>query len=70
MIGQLLRYVNWIRQNVANPGQKVRGMIVCRAISDDLRLACASIPDVELLEYQLSVSVSKVPALDLAPAAG
>jgi endonuclease len=70
VIGQLLRYVNWIRQNVANPGQKVRGMIVCRAISDDLRLACASIPDVELLEYQLSVSVSKVPALDLAPAAG
>ncbi len=66
VVGQLLRYVNWIRQNVAETGQKVRGMIVCRAISEDLRLACASIKDVELLEYQLSVTVTKVPPLELA----
>ena len=39
---------------------------VCHlAMSDDLRLACASIEDVELFEYQLSVSVTKVPALEL-----
>lgn len=66
VVGQLLRYVNWVRQNLATPGQRVRGMIVCRAISSDLKLACASISDVELFEYQLSVGVSKVPALDLA----
>lgn len=42
---------------------RVRGIIVCRTISEDLRLACSSIPDVELCKYQLSVSVSKVPAL-------
>lgn len=70
VIGQLLRYVNWIRQNVAEPGQKVRGMIVCRTVSDDLRLACASIPNVELFEYQLSVTVNKIPVLDLSSAAG
>lgn len=65
VVGQLLRYVNWIRQNMAETGQKVRGMIVCRTISEDLRLACAGIKDVELLEYQLSVTVTKVPPLDL-----
>ena len=43
----------------------MRGIIVCRTMSEDLRLACASIPDVELLEYQLSVTVSRVPTLDL-----
>jgi hypothetical protein len=65
VVGQLLRYVNWVRQNLAEPGQRVRGIIVCRTMSEDLRLACASIRDVELFEYQLSVSVSKVPALEI-----
>lgn len=65
VVGQLLRYVNWVRQNLAEPGQHVRGMIICRAMSEDLRLACASIHDVELFEYQFSVAVTKVRTLNL-----
>jgi endonuclease len=65
VVGQLLRYVNWVRKEVADPGQRVRGIIICRTMSEDLRLACASIKDVELYEYQLSVSVTKVPQLEL-----
>jgi endonuclease len=65
VVGQLLRYMNWVRKELAEPGQRVRGIIVCRTMSEDLRLACMSIPDVELFEYQLSVSVLKVPALEL-----
>ena len=65
VVGQLLRYTNWIRQNLADPGQRVRGIIICRTMSEDLRLACAGIRDVELYEYKLSVAVSKVPALEL-----
>ena len=65
VVGQLLRYMNWVRQNLAERGQRVRGVIVCRIMSEDLRLACASIRDVELFEYQLSVTVLKVPALAL-----
>lgn len=65
VVGQLLRYVNWIRQNLAESGQRVRGIIICRTMSEDLRLACASIRDVELYEYQLFVTVSKVAALDI-----
>lgn len=52
VVGQLLRYMNWVRKELAEPGQRVRGIIVCRSMSEDLRLACASIPDVELLEYR------------------
>lgn len=63
VVGQLLRYMNWVRKELAEPGQRVRGVIVCRTMSEDLRLACASIPDVELFEYKLSVTVSKVLAL-------
>lgn len=65
VVGQLLRYVNWIRQNVAEPGQKVRGMIICRNMTEDLKLACAGIPDLDLFEYQLSVTVARIEPLRL-----
>lgn len=66
VVGQLLRYMNWVRRELAGPGQRVRGLIVCRAMSEDLRLACDSVRDVELLEYKLSVTVTRVPALGMA----
>jgi len=66
VVGQLLRYMNWLRQNLAEKGQRVRGVIVCRTMSEDLRLACASIPEVELFEYALSVTVSRVPPMSFA----
>lgn len=65
VVGQLLRYVNWVRKELAEPGQRVRGIIVCRTMSEDLVLACASNKEVELYEYRLQVTVSKVPALEL-----
>jgi hypothetical protein len=40
-------------------------MIVCRTMTEDLKLACAGIPDLDLFEYQLSVTVAKVPSLAL-----
>lgn len=60
VIGQLLRYINWIKKHHADPGQSVRGMIVAKDISEDLQLACAELPGVSLFEYSLSVSVRRV----------
>ena len=56
VIGQLLRYMGWIEKHHADPGQKVRGIIVAKEISNDLKLACGRIADVSLFEYSLSVS--------------
>jgi hypothetical protein len=50
----------WIKKHPAEPDQPVRGVIVAREISEDLKLACSSIPDVELFEYELSVVVHNV----------
>jgi hypothetical protein len=60
VVGQLLRYMAWIAKNQAEPTQKVRGIIVAREITTDLSLACSGLPNVELFEYQLSVSLKKV----------
>lgn len=60
VIGQLLRYMAWIQKNQAESGQKVRGIIVAREISEDLMLACSLMPNVELFEYELSLSLKPV----------
>ncbi|AUD78185.1 DUF91 domain-containing protein [Kangiella profundi] len=59
VVGQLLRYMAWIKQNQAESGQLVRGVIVARNISGDLRLACTQVPDIQLYEYELSVSLKQ-----------
>lgn len=50
----------WIEKNHAEPGQKVRGVIAAREITEDLKLACSYLPNVTLYEYELSVSLKKV----------
>jgi hypothetical protein len=60
VVGQLLRYVAWIKKNLAEPNQNVRGVIVARGISEDLLLACSMVPGMELFEYELSLSLKRV----------
>jgi len=59
VVGQLLRYLAWIKKHQAEPGATVRGVIVAREISEDLLLACLTAPGVELFEYKLSVELQR-----------
>ncbi|MEQ1758342.1 MAG: endonuclease NucS domain-containing protein [Vicinamibacterales bacterium] len=60
VVGQLLRYMAWVEENHADPGQAVRGVIIAREISRDLVLACSRVEGVELYEYELSVELRAV----------
>ncbi len=64
VVGQLLRYISWIKKNHAEHDERVRGIIIAKEISEDLRLACTEVPAVSLYEYELSVSVKSVQAAD------
>lgn len=59
VIGQLLRYMGWIKENVAN-GMPVRGIIVASEISTDLKLAASLIENVKLVDYEISFSLKYV----------
>jgi hypothetical protein len=59
VIGQLLRYIGWVEKNMATEEQKVRGIIVCKEITDDLLLACSKLNDVNLFEYEISFKLNK-----------
>ncbi len=60
VVGQLARYMAWIRKNLAEPNQAVRGIIVAREISEDLLLACSLLQGVQLFEYEMSVSLKTI----------
>ncbi|MFM4777008.1 endonuclease NucS domain-containing protein [Aeromonas veronii] len=60
VVCQLLRYTSWIKKNHAEPRQNVRGIIIAKQISEDLKLACSEVPSVSLYEYSLSVEVMKI----------
>ena len=60
VVGQLLRYMGWIKNNLAEPGQGVRGIIIARFISEDLLLACAGLQNVQLFEYELSIRLREI----------
>ena len=61
VVGQLLRYMNWIEMHQADPGQAVRGVVVAKEVSEDLRLACRRLYGVRLFEYALSVKLTAIP---------
>ena len=60
VMGQLLRYMGWIRKELAEPGQNVRGIIIARSISEDLQLAASLVKGVQLMEYELQVALQPV----------
>ena len=52
VVGQLLRYMGWVEQNM-EALQPARGIIVANEITADLKLACSRVPDVRLIEYEI-----------------
>ena len=59
VVGQLLRYMGWVEKNMQTP-QPVRGIIVAKEISSDLRLAASRLSGVRLIEYEISFKLRQV----------
>jgi len=59
VVGQLLRYMGWVAQNMGT-SQPVRGIIVANEISADLKLASSRVPDIRLIEYEISFKLRPV----------
>jgi len=51
-IGQVLRYIGYVRENIASPNQKVHGWIVAGDYDEHLRLS-ASAADIKILVVRL-----------------
>lgn len=58
-VGQILRYMGWVKENVAEQNQNVKGLIICKQLDDALKYAVKEIPNISVLIYQVSFSLSK-----------
>jgi restriction system protein len=59
VVGQLLRYMGFVKEELVGPGQTVRGLVI--ALEDDQRLrrALAMAPAIEFYRYEVSFRLLK-----------
>ncbi|MGY3024337.1 hypothetical protein ACVWXR_002172 [Pseudomonas lurida] len=60
-IGQISRYMGWLITN-REEGTKVKGVIVAKDISQNLRHAVVAVPNVSLFEYHISFTLNEIKA--------
>jgi len=56
-LGQVQRYMGWIQTHLAK-GKAVTGVIVANSISETLKYAAKVAPNVQLMEYKLTVDLT------------
>lgn len=54
VVGQILRYMGYIKEQVAEPGQTVEGVIIALENDQKLRWALAAVPNIKFYRYQVS----------------
>lgn len=51
-VGQLLRYMGWVKSHLANGDEKVHGLIISATVDAALDYAIACVPNVKVLVYE------------------
>jgi RecB family endonuclease NucS len=59
-VGQILRYMAWVEENIAETGQQVEGIIIARDVDDALRYALKKAPGTSVLTYRVNFALQKV----------
>jgi hypothetical protein len=60
-VGQVLRYMGWIKAEKAEPGENVQGLIIAREANQKLMYALNAIKDVDLQLYEVEFRLRKAP---------
>lgn len=62
VVGQLLRYMGWVQENLAGEGEAVKGVVIAGDVDDRLQYALKPLIDkVTLLTYTVQFDVQEVP---------
>lgn len=57
VVGQILRYIAWVRENMAN-GKAVKGTVVVLDVDDKLKYALKELKDIKLYTYQVNFKLT------------
>ena len=59
-VGQVLRYIGWVEENLCEEGQSAKGIIISREVDDALRYAIRSLPHVTVMTYKVDFELRTV----------
>lgn len=59
-VGQVLRYMGWVSENLAQTGQTVRGIIIAKDADDALIYATRALQSVSVLSYRVQFKLAPV----------
>ncbi len=60
-IGQLLRYMGWVKKNLCKHGQSVKGLVICRDSDPQLTYALEMTTNIDVRCYSVSFKLREVP---------
>jgi len=61
VIGQILRYMGWVKQNLCLGGQSVKGLIICRDPDPKLSYALEMTNNIDVRYYSVSFKLRETP---------
>jgi len=59
VVGQILRYIAWIRENEAKPNEKVKGLIITKEQDEKLKYSLKATDNIELMNYSVNFKLNK-----------
>jgi restriction system protein len=59
-MGQVLRYMGWVKQNLCTDGQTVKGLIICRDPDPKLSYALEMTDHIDVRYYSVSFKLRAV----------
>ena len=61
VVGQVLRYMGWVKKNLCTNGQGVRGLVICREADPKLSYALAMTTSVDVRYYSVAFTLREAP---------
>ncbi len=62
-VGQILRYISWVRRNFAAKNDVVEGLVICHAIDKNLQYALYGQANIKCMTYQVDFKLNPTPDL-------
>ncbi len=61
VVGQILRYMGWVKKNLCSNGQGVKGLVICRDHDPKLTYALEMTSNIDVRYYSMSFKLKDVP---------
>lgn len=61
VVGQILRYMGWVGEELCTENQQVRGIIICGEPDEKLYYAVSATQNIEIKYYQVELTLSNTP---------